>query len=36
VVLNDVDYAGRGKYYGSGYGYGYYYRYYRADSTTKG
>ncbi|GMV05460.1 MAG: chromosome partitioning protein ParA [Gemmatimonadota bacterium] len=33
VVLNDVDYAGRGKYYGSGYGYGYYYRYYRADSS---
>ena len=31
VVLNDVDYSGRGKYYGSGYGYGYYYRYYRAD-----
>lgn len=36
VVLNDVDYTGRGKYYGSGYGYGYYYRYYRADSATKG
>lgn len=33
VVLNDVDYTGRGRYYGSGYGYGYYYRYYRADST---
>jgi tyrosine-protein kinase Etk/Wzc len=32
VVLNDLDYTGRGKYYGSGYGYGYYYRYYRADS----
>jgi len=32
VVLNDVDYSGRGKYYGSGYGYGYYYRYYRADA----
>ncbi len=31
VVLNDLDYSGRGKYYGSGYGYGYYYRYYRAD-----
>ncbi len=34
VVLNDMDYSGRGKYYGSGYGYGYYYRYYRADKTT--
>ncbi|MEQ8330602.1 MAG: polysaccharide biosynthesis tyrosine autokinase [Longimicrobiales bacterium] len=31
VVLNDLDYSGRGKYYGSGYGYGYYYRYYRAE-----
>lgn len=32
VVLNDVDFTGRGKYYGSGAGYGYYYRYYRADT----
>lgn len=28
VVLNDVDFSGRGRYYGSGSGYRYYYRYY--------
>ncbi|MBI4538237.1 MAG: polysaccharide biosynthesis tyrosine autokinase [Gemmatimonadetes bacterium] len=31
VVLNDVDFSGRGRYYGSGSGYRYYYRYYRSD-----
>ena len=31
TVLNDLDYAGRGRYYGSGSGYGYYHRYYKAD-----
>ena len=31
TVLNDLDYAGRGRYYGSGYGYGYYHRYYRQE-----
>lgn len=30
VVLNDVDFTGRGRYYGGG-GYRYYYRYYRSD-----
>ena len=31
IVLNDLDYAGRDRYYGSGAGYGYYYRYYGQD-----
>lgn len=31
TVLNDLDYSGRGRYYGTGYGYGYYHRYYRQD-----
>jgi tyrosine-protein kinase Etk/Wzc len=31
TVLNDLDYSGRGRYYGSGYGYGYYHRYYRQE-----
>lgn len=31
TVLNDLDYTGRGRYYGSGYGYGYYHRYYRQE-----
>ena len=31
VVLNDVDFKGRDRYYGSGDGYRYYYRYYKAD-----
>jgi tyrosine-protein kinase Etk/Wzc len=32
VVLNDVDFSGRGRYYGRGYGYRYYHRYYRSES----
>ena len=32
TVLNNLDYAGRGRYYGSGYGYGYYHRYYRQNT----
>ncbi len=35
TVLNDLDYSGRGRYYGSGYGYGYYHRYYRQDEAKK-
>ena len=35
IVLNDLDYAGRGRYYGSGAGYGYYYRYYGQDKKKK-
>ena len=31
TVLNDLDYSGRARYYGSGYGYGYYHRYYRKE-----
>ena len=31
TVLNDLDYSGRGRYYGSGYGHGYYHRYYRQE-----
>ncbi|MBW3535605.1 MAG: polysaccharide biosynthesis tyrosine autokinase [Gemmatimonadetes bacterium] len=34
TVLNDLDYQGRGRYYGSGAGYGYYHRYYRAETRT--
>ena len=33
TVLNDLDYAGRGRYYG--YGYGYYHRYYRQEEKQK-
>ena len=36
TVLNDLDYAGRGRYYGSGYGYGYYHRYYRQEEKKSG
>ncbi len=32
VVLNDVDFKGRDRYYGSGAGYRYYYRYYKQDA----
>ncbi len=32
VVLNDVDFQGRDRYYGTGSGYRYYYRYYRQDA----
>ena len=35
TVLNDLDYSGRGRYYGSGYGYGYYHRYYRQEEKDK-
>ena len=35
TVLNDLDYSGRGRYYGSGYGYGYYHRYYRQEQKAK-
>ena len=35
TVLNDLDYSGRGRYYGSGYGYGYYHRYYRQEEKEK-
>ena len=35
IVLNDLDYSGRGRYYGSGAGYGYYYRYYGQDKKKK-
>jgi tyrosine-protein kinase Etk/Wzc len=31
TVLNDLDYSGRARYYGTGYGYGYYHRYYRQE-----
>ncbi len=31
TVLNDLDYSGRGRYYGSAYGHGYYHRYYRQE-----
>ena len=34
TVLNDLDYAGRGRYYG--YGYGYYHRYYRQEEKNRG
>ena len=34
TVLNDLDYAGRGRYYG--YGYGYYHRYYRQEEKKRG
>ena len=34
TVLNDLDYSGRARYYGSDYGYGYYHRYYRKDAKT--
>lgn len=32
VVLNDVDFQGRDRYYGTGAGYRYYYRYYRQEA----
>ncbi len=32
VVLNDVDFKGRDRYYGSGAGYRYYYRYYKQEA----
>jgi len=32
AVLNDVDFKGRDRYYGTGASYAYYYRYYRSDS----
>jgi tyrosine-protein kinase Etk/Wzc len=35
TVLNDLDYSGRGRYYGSAYGHGYYHRYYRQDEKEK-